>query len=142
MIQNDPEMMKKLAELCFGWITPENTILPCASCTHIKVLPSTYQARYDELCDRYIDQMNEILNEEQQNLTDDDYYHPAMHRFSPELDAMFEFLAEVYEEGYVRIGYYSKVLEVCGNKDRIESLSNELDFIVDVLGLKKWTRRH
>ncbi len=137
----DVEQLKQFKEMKFGWITPENDIISCKLHRHIDVLPSVYKARYQELLDRHYEYMNATLDAEQENLSDDEYYHPAMHRFNPHADAMVDILNELYEVGYVRIGYYGDVLEVSGDKDRIGLLSDQLSFMVDVLELKKWTRR-
>lgn len=139
MTMFDLELVKDFDKRMFGWITPEHTLVVCDMYKHYEALGEKYRARYKELCDMYRDQMNDMLASEQENLSDDDYYHPAMHRFDPESDAGSDIQDELYAAGYIRLGMYKdykdtkRKLEAYGDDNFMYVYLEELTFLFDML---------
>lgn len=130
------ENVKDFLNKRFGWLTPEGDLLVCAMHNHYAVLGEKYRTRYRELVDQHEATMTDILYSEQSDLSDDEYYHPAMHRFDPQNDAARDLENELYGEGYLRLGILMinalPVLDVYGSRFGVEKHKTGIDFLFDV----------
>ena len=117
-----------------GWIKPDNSYVFCDYLKHFEVLglEEKYQRYYEEQSDLDYEQVR--MEEED---SEDEYYHPAWHRFDASGVARQRLYEELIDEGYVRIGLFThsrkNYIEVEGKKSRFNELEKDFKFIKDVM---------
>lgn len=131
------ETVKDLLAKRFGWLTPEGVLLVCSLHHHYAVLGEKYRDRYRTLVEEHTTSMYSQLDAEQADLAEDEYYHPAMHRFDPENDAARDLEQELYGEGFLRLGIMKvtgkgDALEVYGLQVGIDKNFRGIEFLFDV----------
>ena len=129
---SDVNGLKELKSLRYGWLRPDDTIIPCKLFQHMEVIDKELPGVEDRMVKAEMDARDEWTAE----LEPDE--HPAWHAF-PDGDAALKVqIEEIYSRGYFRLGIFRNrrdvvVLEAEGIGEHLEARQKVLSLLASMV---------